>query len=105
MCFHRVDREVEHTGDLFQGLIEHVLEDHHAALRGRQLHEPRHGRFNRLSPHHHLHRIWTLRIGHRVGRFDRLGGANCAAAQKVQRAVVGDPKQPGADWLVFLQLV
>jgi hypothetical protein len=31
MSLHRVDRKVEHSGDLFQGLVEHVLEDHHAA--------------------------------------------------------------------------
>jgi hypothetical protein len=40
-------------------------------------------RFGRFSPHQHLHRIWALRIGHRVGRFDWLGGADRAAAQKV----------------------
>jgi hypothetical protein len=26
-------------------------------------------------------------------------------AQQVQRAVVGDPEQPGAEWRVLLQLV
>ena len=38
MALHRVDREIEHGGDFFQGLVEHVLEDHHAALHGRKLH-------------------------------------------------------------------
>ena len=100
MSLHRVDREVEHGGDLFQGLVEHVLEDHHTALHGRKLHEPRHRRFDRLSPHQHLHRIWALRVGDLVG-----GRADRAAAQKVERAVVGDPEQPGAQWRHLLQLV
>jgi hypothetical protein len=40
-----------------------------------------------------------------VGRLDGLGRADRAAAQQVQRAVVGDPEQPGAEWRVLLQLV
>src|ERR1700676_3180266 len=47
--FHRVDREVEHGVDLLQGLVEHVLEDHHAALHRRKLDEPRHRRLD-LTP-------------------------------------------------------
>ena len=105
MSLYRVDREVEHGGDLFQGLVEHVLEDHHAALHGRKLHEPRHRCFDRLPSHQHLHGIWALRIGDLVGRLDGLGSADRAAAQEVERAVVGDPEQPGAHWRGLLQLV
>ncbi len=105
MGLHRIDREVEHGGDLLQGLIEHVLEDHHAALHGRKLYEPRHRGFDRLPSHHHLHRIWALRIGDLVGRLDGLGRADRAAAQQVQRAVVGDPEQPGAQRRGLLQFV
>jgi hypothetical protein len=105
VSLHRVDREVEHSGDLFQGLVEHVLQDHYTALYGRKLYEPRHRSFNRLPAHHHLHRILPFRIGDLVGRLDGLGRADRAAAQKVQRAVVGDPEQPGAKRPAFLQLV
>ena len=62
--------------------------------------QPRHRRFDRLSPHQHLHRIWALRVGDLVG-----GRADRAAAQQVERAVVGDPEQPGAQWRHLLQLV
>jgi hypothetical protein len=54
---HRIDSEIEHGGDFFQRLVEHVLEDHYAALHGRKLCEPRHRCFDRLPPHHHLHGI------------------------------------------------
>ena len=67
--------------------------------------QPRHRRFDRLSPHQHLHRIRASRIDDLVGRLDRLGRADRAAAQQVERAVVGDPEQPGAQWRHLLQLV
>jgi hypothetical protein len=62
--------------------------------------QPRHRRFDRLSPHQHLHRIWALRVGDLVG-----GRADRAAAQQVECAVVGDPEQPGAQWRKLLQFV
>jgi hypothetical protein len=102
---HRVDREVEHRGNLFQRLVEHVLEDHHTALHCRELHEPRHRRFDRLSPHQHLHRIRASRIGDLVGRLDGLGRADRTAAQQVKRPVVRDPEQPGAQGRHLLQLI
>ena len=105
MALHRVDREVEHGGDLFQGLVEHVLEDHYTALRSRKLRKPRHRCFDGLPSHHHLHRIWALRIGDLLGRLDELGRADRAAAQKVDRAVVGNAEQPGAHGRVLLQFV
>ena len=40
-----------------------------------------------------------------MSRLDRLGRADRAAAQQVQRAVVGDPEQPGAKRRGLLQLV
>ena len=105
MSLHRIDREIEHGGDFFQRLVEHVLEDHYAALHGRKLCEPRHRCFDRLPPHHHLHRIWNFRIGDLMGRLDGLGRADRAAAQEIERTVVGDAEQPGAHWRALLQLV
>src|SRR5947207_550512 len=50
MGLYRVDREVEHGGDLFQGLVEHVLEDHHAALRSLKLRPQLAGQSEHLRP-------------------------------------------------------
>jgi hypothetical protein len=40
-----------------------------------------------------------------VSRLDGLGRADRAAAQQVQRAIMGDPEQPGAERWGLLQLV
>src|SRR4029077_16955055 len=70
---HRVDREVEHGGDLLQGLVEHVFKNHHAALHRRKLREPRHCGLDRLPSHHYLQRIWTLWVGNLMRRLNGLG--------------------------------
>ncbi len=105
MSLHRVDRKAKRGGDLFEGLVEHVLEDHHAALDGRKLREARHRRLYCLPPHHHLRRVYVLRIGDLVRRLDGLGRADRAAAQQVQRAIMGDAKQPGAERRGILQFL
>src|SRR6516225_4723728 len=105
VSLYRIDREIEHGGDFFQRLVEHVLEDHDAALHGRKLCEPRHRCFDRLPPHHRLHRIWNFRIGKFLRRLDGLSRADRTAAQEIKRTVVGDTKQPGAHWRALLQLV
>src|SRR5258708_1061003 len=52
-----------------------------------------------------LQRVWALRIGDLLGCLDGLCRADRAAAQQVQRTVVGDPEQPGAHRRDLLQLV
>ena len=105
MGLDRIDREVKQGGDLFQGLVQHVLEDDHAPLHGRKLHEPRHRRLDRFPPHQRLHRVRAFRIGDLVSRLDRLGRADRFGAHEVQRPVVGDPEQPRPQRRRLLQLV
>ena len=47
MAFHCVNREVEEGSDLYQRLVEHVLQDDDAALEGGELREARHRGFDR----------------------------------------------------------
>ena len=59
----------------------------------------RHRRFDRLSPHQHLHRIWALRVGDLVG-----GRADRAAAHR-SSARLWAIRNTGAQWRKHLQLV
>jgi hypothetical protein len=102
---HRIDREVEQSGDFLQRLIEHVLENHHASLHNRKLHESRHRSFDHLTPHKYLLWIWTPWIDDLAGRLDGFGRANRAATQQVDRAVVSNLEHPGAQRRDLLQFV
>ena len=54
MAFHRVNREVEEGSDLYQRLVEDVLQDDDTALEGGELRKARHRGFDRLLAHQHL---------------------------------------------------
>ena len=86
-------------------MVEHVLEDDHAALGGRQLDEARHRHADRFLAHQGLQRIGRLGIGRVLGGLDRLGGAHGSAAQQVEGLVVGDAEQPGAQGRGGLQRI
>ena len=95
MSLHRVDGEVERIGDFLQGQIEDVFENDGASLHDRKLREPLDRGFDRLLPHQRFDRIRTRGIDNFVGGLNGLGCPDCAAPQQIERAVVGDPKQPG----------
>ena len=80
MAFHRVNREVEESGDLYQRLVEHVLQDDNAALEGGELHKARHCGFDRLLAHQHLQGVGLRRVGDVRGGVDRFGHAHLATA-------------------------
>jgi hypothetical protein len=80
MAFHRVNREVEEGRDLYQGLVEYILQDDDAALEGGELDEARHRGFDRLLAHQHLQGIGLGRVGNVSGGVDRFGHAHLAAA-------------------------
>jgi hypothetical protein len=102
MALHGVDREVEQRGDLRQLFVEHVLQDDDAALHGGKLRKARHRGPDRFPAHQHFHRVRAGLVDDIRGGFDRLSPADRPAAQQVERAVMGDPEQPGAHWRVVL---
>ena len=80
MAFHRVNREVEEGGDLYQRLVEHVLQDDDAALEGGELDKARHRGFDCLLVHQHLQGVGLGRVGDVRGGVDRISHAHLAAA-------------------------
>jgi hypothetical protein len=80
MAFHRVDCEIEEGGDLYQRLVEHVLQDDDAALEGGKLDKARHRGFDRFLVHQHLQGVGLGRVGEVRCGIDRLGQAHLAAA-------------------------
>src|ERR1700722_15840576 len=96
MAFHRVNREVEEGSDLYQRLVEHVLQDDDTALEGGELDKARHCGFNRVLAHQHLQGVRLGRVGNVRGGVDRFGHAHLPASEQVERAVMSNPEQPGA---------
>jgi hypothetical protein len=104
MTLHGVYREIKKSGDVDQRLVEHILEDDHAALQGRQFGKARHRGFDRFLAHQHLHGVGTGRVGDVRGGIDRFGRAHRPSAQQVERAVMGYPKQPGSKRRLLLHV-
>ena len=92
MRLHAIDREVEQIGNIFQRLVEHVLEDDDAALHEGKLRKARNRRLDRFLTHQGLHRVRARLVGDVGGGFDRLSPAHRAATQEIERAVMRDPK-------------
>jgi hypothetical protein len=79
MGFHGVNRKVEESSDLYQRLVESVLQDDDATLEGGELDKARHRCFDRLLAHQHLQGVGLGRVGN-VSRADRFGHARLASA-------------------------
>jgi hypothetical protein len=100
---HGIDREVEESGDLFQRLVEHVLQDDDAPLYGWEFRKARHSGLDRFLAHQHLHRVRAGGICDIRGGIDRLSHAHGAAAQQIEGAIMRDPEQPGSKRRHLLQ--
>ncbi len=88
--FHGGDAEIRHLGDLAQGIAEHVHENDAAALRRRQPHEGAQAGGGELAILRGACFI-SDHVGILVGMCGRAPGA---AAEKIERCVVGDAEHP-----------
>ena len=101
--FDRGHAQLEHRRDLVERVVEHVLEDH-AALRRGKLEKPRDGSTHRLGTRKRVFGLDPI-VGRDVhGNVERFAHPSLIATQIVERAIVGNPKQPGAQGRQFLQL-
>src|SRR6202035_6147703 len=87
MGLYGIDGQIEKVGDIFQGLIEHVLEDDDTALKKRKLRKARYRGLNGFLTHQDLHWVEVRFIGNLGCGFDRLSLPYCSAAQQVECAV------------------
>jgi hypothetical protein len=94
MAFHRVNGEIEEGSNLYQRLVEHVLQDNDTALGGGKLRKARHRGFDRLLAHQHLQRVGLGRVGNIRGSINRFSHSDLAAAQQVERAVMSNSEKP-----------
>ena len=104
MGLHGVNREVEEGSDLYQGLVEHVIQDDDNTLDGGELDKARHRGFYRLLVHQHLQGVGLGQVGNIRGDVDRFGHAHLATAQQVERAVMSNAEQPGSKRRRLLQI-
>ena len=105
VAFDRVNREVEEGSDLYQQLVEHVLQDDDTALEGGELDKARHCGFDRLLAHQHLQGVGLGRVGDIRGGVDRFGHAHLPTAQQVERAVMSNSEQPGSKLRRLVQIL
>jgi hypothetical protein len=103
----RLDRwhaELELGGDLLERMVEYVLEDHAAALRRRERQEAAERGLHRLLPGERVVGL-ELRGAGDLGRgLERLAAAHALVPPMVDRPVVGDAEQPGAQGRHLLEL-
>ena len=93
----RLDRrhaELELGGDLFERMVEHVLQDHAAALRRCQRQEAAERGLHRLLSRERVVGLEPGFAGELGGGVERLAGADALVPPVIDRPVVGDAEQP-----------
>ena len=98
---HRLDAELEQQGNFLQRIIQHVLENHTTALRGRQLEEARHRGAHGLLAREHA--LWPLIVVRELDcDLNGFAHSSLIAPQAIKRPVVRDAKEPRAQgWNLF----
>ena len=102
----RLDRgqaQVQQQRDFVDRVIEYVLEDDAAALQRDEFEETRHGRAHRLLVRERILRVGCIAVRRVEVLVEWLDHTPLITAQVVERAVVGNTKQPRAHGGQFLQ--
>jgi hypothetical protein len=96
--------QFKQRGDFLERMTQHVFENDAAALCRCQFDEARYREPHRLLVRHGIVWAWRRVCGGLANGVERLTHTHLVAAQVVERTIVGNAKQPGAERGQFLHL-